>query len=134
MELFNALSAAAQAPTRVEEGPLIKAGTETIITLLYPFVPHLTSELWECLEKSPNLERVSWPEYWPQALEEEQLLIVIQVNGKVRGKMTVPVDIEQSELEVDALADARVRAFIDGKKVQRIVYVPRRLVNIVLEG
>jgi leucyl-tRNA synthetase len=134
MELFNALSAAAQAPTRVEEGPLIKTGTETIITLLYPFVPHLTSELWECLEKSPNLERVSWPEYWPQALEEEQLLIVVQVNGKVRGKMTVPVDIEQSQLEVDALADARVRAFIDGKKVQRIVYVPRRLVNIVLEG
>ncbi|MEX0803831.1 MAG: leucine--tRNA ligase [Candidatus Binatia bacterium] len=134
MELFNALSAAAQGPTRLQDGPLIKAGTEAMIILLYPFVPHLMSELWESLEKTQRLEQIPWPEYWPEALEEEHLLIVVQVNGKVRGKMTVPADVQQSQIEVNALADAKVSAFIDGKKVQRIIYVPRRLVNIVLEG
>jgi leucyl-tRNA synthetase len=134
MELFNALSSAAQEQTARGKAAVIKAGTQTIITLLYPFVPHLMSELWETLGKKERLEQISWPEYSPEALEEEQLLIVVQVNGKVRGKMTVPADIEQSQIEANALADARVKAFIAGKPVQRIVYVPRRLVNVVLEG
>ncbi|HUC98259.1 MAG TPA: hypothetical protein VMR88_07240, partial [Candidatus Polarisedimenticolaceae bacterium] len=78
--------------------------------------------------------QIPWPEYSPDALEEEQLLIVLQVNGKVRGKITVPVNIQKNQLEIDALAEPRVKAFIGEKKVQRIVYVPGRLVNIVLEG
>ena len=134
MELFNALSTAAQGQARHRDAPVIRTGTETIITLLYPFVPHLMSELWESLEKSQPLDQVPWPEYSPEALEEEQLLIVLQVNGKVRGKMTVPANVDKDQIEIDALAEPRVKAFIDGKKVQRIFYVPRRLVNIVLEG
>jgi leucyl-tRNA synthetase len=134
MELFNALSTAAQGQASHGMSSVIRNGTETMITLLYPFVPHLTSELWESLGKSQPLDQVPWPEYSPEALEEEQLLIVLQVNGKVRGKMTVPADIQKDQIEVDALAEPRVKAFIDGKKVRRIIYVPRRLVNIVLEG
>jgi leucyl-tRNA synthetase len=134
MELFNALSIAAQGDAGPLAAPVIRTGMITIIKLLYPFVPHLMSELWLSLEKSPPLDQIPWPEYSPEALEEEQLLIVLQVNGKVRGKMIVPADIQKDQIETDALAEPRVKAFIDGKKVQRIVYVPRRLVNIVLEG
>ena len=135
MELFNALSASAQDESGLEGGaPVIKAGLETIILLLYPFVPHVTSELWEALNHKAALDGVAWPDYSAAALEEEQLLIVVQVNGKIRSKITVPADVTQERIETEALADPKVMGFLNGKKVQRIVHVPRRLVNIVVEG
>jgi leucyl-tRNA synthetase len=135
MELFNALSASAQDESRLERGtPVIKAGLETIITMLYPFVPHIASELWESLDHRGGLDTVPWPKYSEEALEEEQLLIVVQVNGKVRGKITVAADADQARIEQEALDDERVKHFVDGKKLQKVVYVPRRLVNIVVEA
>jgi leucyl-tRNA synthetase len=134
MELFNALTIAAGRQEGHPAAPVIRTGMETIIQLLYPFVPHLMSELWLSLEKSQPLDQIPWPEYSPEALNEEQVLIVLQVNGKVRGKITVPADTQRDQVESDALAEPRVKAFIGGKKVERIVYVPRRLLNIVLEG
>jgi leucyl-tRNA synthetase len=135
MELFNALSARAQDDSRLERSaPVIKAGLETIISLLYPFVPHVASELWQSLEHKTSLEEISWPKYSDDALEEETLLIVVQVNGKVRGKITVPADVTPEQLETEALADPKVMNYLDGKRVQRVVHVPRRLVNIVVEG
>jgi leucyl-tRNA synthetase len=135
MELFNALSNAAQAPVLLNEGAaLIKQGLETMILMLAPFVPHLANELWEQLGRRESLERIPWPIYSPEALEEESLLIVVQVNGKVRGKITVPADVTQERIQSEALADSRVAGFLDGKRVRRVVYVPRRLLNIVVEG
>ena len=135
MELFNALSASVQDEAKLEVGmPVIKAGLETIISMLYPFVPHITSELWECLGHRGGLDAVTWPKYSEEALEEEQLLIVVQVNGKMRGKITVPADVTQERIERAALADERVSAFLGEKKIQRLVHVPRRLLNIVVEG
>jgi len=135
MELYNALNAAAQSGNRSGGAAgVIKQGLETMIVLLAPFVPHVASELWEQLGHRERLDQVPWPEYSEAALEEERLLIVVQVNGKVRGKITVPADVTQEYIETDALADPKVQGFLDGKKVQRVVYVPRRLVNIVVEG
>ena len=135
MELFNALSASVQDGSKLEmRTPVIKAGLETIITMLYPFVPHVASELWESLDHRGGLDAVSWPKYSEAALEEEQLLIVVQVNGKVRGKITVSADVDQTQIESEALQDQKVRSFLDGKKVQKVIHVPRRLVNIVAEG
>ena len=135
MELFNALGASVQDESKLEAGtPIIKAGLETIITMLYPFVPHIASELWESLDHRDRLDAVPWPQYSEQALEEEQLLIVVQVNGKVRGKITVSSDLDQGRIESEALQDQKVRSFLDGKKVQKVIHVPRRLVNIVVEG
>jgi leucyl-tRNA synthetase len=114
--------------------PVIKAGLETIITMLYPFVPHVASELWESLDHRGGLDAVTWPKYSEAALEEEQLLIVVQVNGKVRGKITVSADVDQTRIESEALQDQKVKSFLDGKKVQKVIHVPRRLVNIVVEG
>jgi leucyl-tRNA synthetase len=135
MELFNALSNAAQDPVRLNEGAaLIKQGLETMILMLAPLVPHLANELWEQLGRRESLERIPWPIYSLEALEEESLLIVVQVNGKVRGKITVPADVTQERIQSQALADSRVAGFLDGKRVRRVVYVPRRLLNIVVEG
>ena len=134
MELFNSLTAAAHDErTWKQGGSLIKEGLETVIVLLLPFVPHVASELLERLGRD-RLDAIPWPNYAEAALEEERLLIVVQVNGRVRGKLTVPADLEQKQIESEALNDQRVRSFVDGKKVQKVVYVPRRLVNIVLEG
>jgi leucyl-tRNA synthetase len=135
MELFNALSAIAQDESSLRNGGvLIKAALETIVVLLYPLVPHVASELWERLGHQDSLEEIRWPEYSKEALEEENLLIVVQVNGKVRGKITVPADASNEKIETEALADPRVTGFLHDKEVQRVVHVPRRLVNIVLEG
>jgi leucyl-tRNA synthetase len=138
MELFNAVSAAVQELQDVqlsaERAALVKAAVETIVILLAPFVPHIASELWEQLGHRERLDTVPWPAFSPQALETDEVLIVVQVNGKVRGKITVPADVSQDRIEDMALADERVSAFLDGKKIRRLVHVPRRLVNIVVEG
>ena len=134
MELFNALSAAAQRGDGSHaSAAVLREGLETVILLLAPFVPHFASELWQ-LGHPERIDQVPWPAYSADAIEEEKLLIVVQINGKVRGKITVPADVTQERVETEALADPKVAGLLDGKKVQRVVYVPRRLVNIVLEG
>jgi leucyl-tRNA synthetase len=135
MELLNALSLSVKDESVWEDGAsLIKGGMETIVILLYPFVPHMASELWECLGRRKSLEEIRWPSYSQEALEEERLLIVVQVDGRVRGKITVPADASKELIEAEALADPRVKGFLSGKGIQRVIQVPRRLVNIVLEG
>jgi leucyl-tRNA synthetase len=135
MELFNSLSVAAQHQRTLKEGAsLLKGGLEAIILLLSPFVPHIANELWEELGQSRPVGEMPWPVYSESALEEEQLLIVVQVNGKVRGKITVDADVDEARIEEEALHDERVKHFIDGKKLKKVVHVPRRLVNIVVEG
>ncbi|HUF43445.1 MAG TPA: leucine--tRNA ligase [Verrucomicrobiae bacterium] len=137
MELCNALTAAAPPPssqTSPAAAAVVKHGIETLIVLLAPFAPHMASELWTQLGLKERLDQVSWPSYAEEALEEEKLLIVVQVNGKVRGRVTVPADATQERVQTDALADPRVVDFLGGKRIRRVVYVPRRLVNIVVEG
>ncbi|MEE9144795.1 MAG: leucine--tRNA ligase [Candidatus Binatia bacterium] len=135
MEMFNALSLAAKDESRLKEGAdLIRGGLETLVVLLYPFVPHVASELWENLGSQKALDEVSWPAYSLEALEEEQLLIVVQVNGRLRGKISVPADASKEFIEAGALADPKVKAYVHGKGIRRVIQVPRRLVNIVLEG
>jgi leucyl-tRNA synthetase len=135
MELFNAVSAISQHGEIMRESAgQVKHAVETIVVLLAPFVPHIASEIWQHLGHPDRLDAVPWPAYEPQALEQDELLIVVQVNGKVRGKITVPATANSQHIESAALADERVTAFLNGKKVRRLVHVPRRLVNIVVEG
>ena len=133
MELHNALSSVSEDDLQQEGGAaLAKAALETEIVLLAPFVPHVTSELWERLGHDENLAEVAWPEYDEAALVQESRLIVVQVNGKLRGKVSVPADAEAEHIETTAMADPRVASFIDGRLIRRVVQVPGRLVNIVL--
>ena len=133
MELHNTVSAVSGDDLQQEGGAaLVKAALETEIVLLAPFVPHVTSELWERLGHDENLTDVAWPEYAEAALVQESRLIVVQVNGKLRGKVSVPADAEAEHIETTAMADPRVASFIDGRIIRRVVQVPGRLVNIVL--
>ncbi len=135
MELLNAVMAAPQTrPLDGRSAAVVKDALVTIVTLLYPFVPHVASELWAALGKTQPLAEVGWPAYSSEALEQEKLLIVVQVDGKVRGKITVPADASGDAVEALALADPKVKSFLAGKGVQKVIQVPRRLVNIVLEG
>ena len=135
MELHNTLSSVSREDLQQEGGTaLLKAALETEIVLLAPFVPHVASELWERLGHTEALADVGWPEYAEAALVQESRLIVVQVNGKLRGKVSVPADAEAEHVETAALGDPRVASFVEGRRVRRIVQVPGRLVNIVLEG
>jgi leucyl-tRNA synthetase len=127
MELTNELS-------RVRE---TVAGTaawdealDTLILMLAPLAPHLAEELWARRGRPYSVHQQPWPQYDPALVAEEQVTIVVQVDGKVRDRLVVPADISEEEVRAQALASARVRQFI-GNGVANVVYVPRRLVNIV---
>jgi len=111
--------------------PLWREALENLVILLHPFVPHITEELWEALGHSPSLWDVPWPSYDPGAVLEEEMLIVVQVNGKLRDRITVPASWDEERIKEQALKSPRIRRHTEGKEIRRIIYVPKRLVNIV---
>ncbi|NLC70556.1 MAG: leucine--tRNA ligase [Desulfuromonadaceae bacterium] len=129
MELVNAVSAA---PGKENYPRTLGLALETVIRLLNPFVPHFAEELWSVLGHEEGVEKAGWPVWDEAALVEEQKLVVIQVNGKVRGKIQVPTDAADSLVREIALADANVVRFVEGKEVRKVVVIPNRLVNIVV--
>ncbi|HHY99319.1 MAG TPA: leucine--tRNA ligase [Firmicutes bacterium] len=136
MELVNAIydfraEAASNGVSDLSDAVLREA-IETVVLLLAPFAPHLTEELWERLGKAGSVHRQRWPQYSQEALKAEEMTIVIQVNGKVRDRITVPRGIEEDDLRNLALAQEKVRRFIGNKPVKGVFVVPERLVNIVI--
>jgi leucyl-tRNA synthetase len=108
----------------------------TLLVLLNPFAPHMTSELWETLGNrfsgAPNeITEQPWPEYQPEFLLEDEVEIALQVNGKVRDRVMVPIAATSVELEAIALANERVREFTAGKTIRKVVAIPKKLVNVV---
>ncbi|MGM0578888.1 MAG: leucine--tRNA ligase [Myxococcota bacterium] len=109
-----------------------RAALEALVALLHPFAPHITEEIWvERLGREPSLTEAAWPEFDPALCEEEQVEIVVQVNGKVRSRFEVPKDASKEDLEERGLADERVQKWTEGKTVRKVIVVPGRLVNIV---
>ncbi|HXF05514.1 MAG TPA: class I tRNA ligase family protein, partial [Blastocatellia bacterium] len=104
----------------------------TLVTLLAPFAPHVAEEMWEGLGQTTSLTRQSWPTFDEALAREETLEIPVQVNGKLRSRIFLPPGTPREEYERAALADERVRAFIDGKRVVKVIVVPERLVNVVV--
>jgi leucyl-tRNA synthetase len=108
----------------------------TLLVLLNPFAPHLSSELWETLSRlfpiSPcGITEQPWPEFAPEFLVENEVEIVLQVNGKVRDRLIVPIGATEAELEKIALANERVREFTAGKTIRKMITIPKKLVNVV---
>jgi leucyl-tRNA synthetase len=105
------------------------------LILLQPFAPHLAEELWEKLQgsgfTSGSLSYAAWPKFDPSLLVETTLDIPVQVNGKLRDVITVSASATQAELEAAALASEKVKPFLDGKTIKKVIVVPRKLVNIV---
>jgi leucyl-tRNA synthetase len=112
---------------------ILSKAVETILILLSPIVPHLCEELWETLGKKGSVQKQPWPGWDPEALSEEEQVIVIQVNGKVRSRMVVGGAIGEEEIKSSALNQSRIKEWLQGKEVAKVILVPGKLVNIVLK-
>jgi leucyl-tRNA synthetase len=130
MELVNELYANEADLT----GPVIRDVAEKLTLLLAPFAPYMTQELWEQMGREGLVFKQAWPEADAELAKEEGAEVVLQVNGKVRGRMTVAFGTPKDKLESLALADEKLRPFLDGKPVVKVVVVPDKLVNVVVKG
>jgi leucyl-tRNA synthetase len=123
MELTNHL-------TKLEVRP--RSVLEPFVLILSPFAPHLAEELWHALGHPDTLAYEAWPGYDPALTKADEIEVPVQVNGKVRSKLTVPAGTDKAALEAAALADPRVRELIGGQPVRKVIVVPGKLVNIVV--
>ncbi len=131
MELVNGIQAFPQ-KNLPQNGALLREAIESTLLLLYPFVPHFTEELWEKIGHTGGIEEAGWPVFDEEAAADEELLIVVQVNGKLRGRVTVPVDATEESVKSLAFADDKVTTHLEGKTPRKIIYVPGKLLNIVV--
>jgi len=131
MEFTNALQKAKGTPvygTKVWEEAI-----ETLLLLLAPCCPHVTEELWARTGRPYSIHQQSWPQFDPDLAAEEVITLVVQVNGKVRARLSVPADITEEAAQKAALSDLNIQRHIADKEVERMIYVPGRLVNVVVK-
>jgi leucyl-tRNA synthetase len=134
MELVNTLYAAEEAIAQKAVPASFLADVQrNLVLLLAPFAPYLAHELWEMMGEQESLLRAQWPKYDAELAKEEELEIPVQINGKLRGLIVVPVDSTEEFVVERALADEKVRAFIAGKRVVKKIYVPGKLLNLVVK-
>ncbi len=132
MELVNAIYAYRQATGKENYNyEVLQETLEKAVILLAPFAPHIAEESWEILGGMGSVHRQHWPQYDLKMLEVDQVEVVIQVNGKVRGRITVPTDSSEEQLIKEARANARIGELLDGKEIAKVITVPGKLVNIV---
>ena len=125
MELTNFL-------TKLEVRP--RSTLETFVLLLSPFAPHLSEELWSAFGHATTLAYESWPAHDEALTRAEEIEVPVQINGKLRSKISVPADIDDDALKAAALADEKVKSLLEGKQVRKVILVPKKLVNIVVAG
>ena len=132
MELVNSMSAVKSADVSEDMLAVMRLAMNTVTLLLSPIVPHFAEELWRTLGDASSVLLQPWPVYSESALEKDELLIVVQVNGKLRNKFSVSAGTGEDTLKEKALGDERVQKFIDEKPVKRVIVVKDKLVNIVV--
>jgi len=132
MELVNTMYGIDLADKNFQKVGVMRLSMESVALLLSPIVPHFAEELWEVLGFDNSILMASWPSYREDALIKDELLIVVQVNGKLRSKFYVDADADDDTLKEMAFSDERVLKFIDGKPIKKIVVVKGKLVNIVV--
>ncbi len=133
MELVNAIYLVERpAKEDVEALSVIREALEAAVVLLAPIVPHIAEELWQMLGHKTAVCDASWPEFNEAIASEEEITIVIQINGKLRSRMTVPVGENAEKIKADALADVKIKALLEDVSVKKVIYVPNKLVNIVV--
>ncbi len=134
MELVNTLYGSEEAITRGAVPAAFLADVQrTVVLLLAPFAPYLAHELWEMLGEKEGLLRATWPQYDPALAKEEEIEIPVQINGKLRSRITVSADADEAFVIERALADEKVKAAIAGKQIVKKIYVPGKMVNIVVK-
>jgi leucyl-tRNA synthetase len=134
MELVNELHAYEDSVQRGGQAAalaLVADAQRRLVLMLAPFAPYLAHELWEMLGETSDLLRAPWPKYDPALAKEEEIEIVLQVNGKIRSRIVVSVDATEDQLSELAQADEKVRSDLAGKTVVKVIVAPGRLVNVV---
>jgi len=134
MELVNELYGAEE---KISQGTipiaLLAQVQRDLVLLLAPFAPYLAHELWETLGEKSNLLRAPWPKYDPALAKEEEIEIPVQINGKLRGKVLVPAEAGEPLVKERALKDEKVKAAIAGKQIVKEIFVPGKLLNLVVK-
>ncbi|NQZ81481.1 MAG: leucine--tRNA ligase [Colwellia sp.] len=129
MELMNHLSKAKLASA--EDQAIMQESIRAVVLMLTPITPHLCHHLWNLIGDEGTVEEASWPTVDESALIEDEKLIIVQVNGKVRSKITVSAAASKEDIEALGLADETVMRFTEGKTIRKIIYIPGKLLNIV---
>lgn len=130
MELLNTLQSAELSTPQFPA--VMKEALHSVVLLMAPFVPHIAEELWQILGNSVPLTQTSWPAFDKNAVIDEEILVVVQVNGKLRSKITVGAGISEEKIKEIALADEKISQFIQGQTIRKVISVPGKLVNIVV--
>jgi leucyl-tRNA synthetase len=130
MELQNEMTKAKS--QGASSSPAWNEALEIYIKMLAPVAPHISEELWKKLDKPYSIHTQSWPKVDEEAAAEEEITLVVQINGKVRDRINVAVGISEDEARSKALNSAAILKFLDGKPPRQVIYVPGRLVNIVV--
>lgn len=110
----------------------VRETVELLLLMLAPFAPHIAEELWSATGHQDSVHSQPWPQYDPKAIVSDEITVVVQVNGKVRERLSVPAEISDDELKEKALAAEKVQSFIGGKDVRKVIVIPKKLVNIVV--
>ena len=132
MELFNTMTAMDVTQPQAHRAEVMRFAIESLALLISPIVPHFAEEIWQSLGNKPSILEQSWPGYREEALQKDELLIVVQVNGKLRSRFTVSAETDEATIEKMALADERIQKFIDNKTIKKVIVVKKKLVNIVV--
>jgi leucyl-tRNA synthetase len=142
MEYVNLLRKEGQEERERQQQPQRQEGQESVavprelieplVILLAPFAPHFAEECWERLGHPSTVFAARWPAYDPALAKSAEVEVVVQVNGKVRARMVVEAGLQESDAVAHAASQEPVRKFIEGKKIRKAIYVPDRLVNLVV--
>ena len=131
MELMNKLT---RAPLESEQDRAVMAeALSAVVRMLYPITPHICFELWKALGNESTIDNAEWVKAEEAAMVEDEKLIVVQVNGKVRGKVTVAADADEETVKTVAFADENVKKFTDNTQIVKVIYVPGKLLNVVVK-
>jgi leucyl-tRNA synthetase len=137
MELVNDLYAFGDGlqkskSVRPQSQTALREAIEALIVMISPFAPHTAEELWEMTGHAGGINETSWPSFDEEVARADEIVVVIQVNGKVRGRLTVAADTAEGELRERALAEAAVRPHVDGRTIKSVVVVKGKLINVVV--
>ena len=132
MELFNTISGIDVEKISDDQLPVMRLAIESLTLLISPIVPHFAEELWAQLGHKSSVLLSPWPQFREDALVQEELVVVVQVNGKLRSRFQVATDTDEETLREMALSDERIAKFINGQGVKKVIVVKNKLVNIVV--
>ncbi len=132
MEMVNEMYDYVSGGVTEKQLPVLRSSIDALTLLISPFAPHFAEELWECIGNEASIANARWPQYDPDAIIAAEVNIVVQVNGKVRSKLTLPAGTDDREMEAAALADLKVKEHMQGKVPRKVIVVQGKLVNVVV--